>query len=52
MDKNVSKGTIRIDWSSALLPDGTEEYDWSIKPEPPMADERLAALLTEIAERV
>jgi len=34
------------------LPDTNQHWIWSIHADPPLADERMEALLTEIAERI
>lgn len=46
-------GTVTIEWTDAADPDdGAAEasFGWSIRAEPQMDDERLSALLREIAD--
>jgi hypothetical protein len=48
-----TEGTIRIDWrSTGHQPDGRPEFDWRIDAQPPIPDEWIEAILSEIAERI
>jgi hypothetical protein len=43
------KGTVTIDWTAGFDPQDVATYAWRVQCEPPLPDEVLAALLSEVA---
>lgn len=42
------QGVITIEWAMGADPEDFESYSWSVRPDPPVADELVAGILADI----